>query len=88
MKGHKRMKHKHSRNSKPQGESPLHHATAPGLWEAGSCLLATPTLSASEATRLLCPLQWVCLDRHRPSSSPETGVHQSGTGVADGALAY
>lgn len=24
--GHKRMKHKHSRNSKPQGENPLHHS--------------------------------------------------------------
>ena len=38
--GHKRMKHKHSRNSKPQGENPLHCKSVLGCGEAGSQLPA------------------------------------------------
>lgn len=47
--GHKRMKHKRSRSSKPQGENPPYHTPARGWGEAGSQLPATTAPSASEA---------------------------------------
>lgn len=39
--GHERMKHKHSRNSKPRGENPPHHTPALGWGEASSQLPAS-----------------------------------------------
>lgn len=56
--GHKRMKHKHSRNSKPQGENP--DTTGQSQRWAGGRLtpgFQLPLPSASEATRLVCPLE-------------------------------
>ena len=55
--GHERMKHKHSRNSKPQGENPdtTHSQRLAGGSLAPGFQLPLP--SASEAARLACPLE-------------------------------
>lgn len=82
--GHKRMKHKHSRNSKPRGENPPHRTPALGWGEAGSQLPATTAPSASEAHLASLPSR-VSLPGP-PHASPllaqRLGGHQSGTRVA------
>lgn len=84
--GHKRMKHKHSRNSKPQGENPLHHcsAEAPGCREAGSQPPVTAALPASEAHGASLPSRVAARPLHVPLPAWRPGGCQGGTGVAGG----
>lgn len=74
--GHKRMKHKHSRNSKPQGETPLHHSLAL-TGTAGSRLPAPTALLPLRPTGLPCPSSTLPAMPHAPPLAQRPGGEQS-----------